>query len=325
MQESDLQRRLRQAIEAGYVSPPQCVELPRDFPFHVATCAVDLPEGCLPPGDALSRRLGVGRGRSREEAACLALLEGVERYSLQYRRDMPAALPPVATVGGDAEPAAREALVLGAPDGALQVTSRGAAAGADFEGAARRAVLELLEQHHAGGPAPPGDRFQRVDAATVGPLAGLAAWLAERYRTLDLRVAQVADGCFVALAASGDLDGGRRTEGSAAGPGLFDTLVHAAEEAVFHWRNMVALDYVGTGIAALSPGDRAELARYRGAAGRAAWPEAALCRQIAGDIVLTAVTGDLMAALARASGRRVRLFDMTQAVIAVPVAKALVG
>lgn len=324
MQASESEARLQRAVREGLLSPPQPVALPRDFPFHIATCAVDLPKGCLPPPGALSRRLAAGCGWGPAEAARLALFEGVERYSLQYQRDMPAALTPFAAAGGAGDPAPVAALALGVPGAAAPASSKGAAAGVGLESAARRAVLELLEHHHAGAPAGPSAAFRRVDPAAVGPLATLASWLDGRYRLLDLRLASF-DGYFVAIAGASDLDGGRRTEGAAAGLGLFDTLVDAAVEAVFHWRNMVALDYAGTAAETLCAEDRAALRRYRGAAGPVTWPKADGAAAVDGDSVLATSTAELMSALVRTSGLRVRLFDMTNAAIGLPVVKALAG
>lgn len=324
MQASESEARLQRAVREGLLSPPQPVALPRDFPFHIATCAVDLPEGCLPPPGALPRRLAAGCGRNPAQAARRALFEGVERFSLQYRRDMPAALRPFAVAGGAGEPAPVAVLALGVPGAAAPANSKGAAAGDALETAARRAVLELLEHHHASAAAGTFAAFRRVDPAAVGRLAALASWLEGRYRLLDLRLAFF-DGYFVAIAGSSDLDGGRRTEGAAAGLGLFDTLIHAAEEAVLHWRNMVALDYAGTAAATLCEEDRMALRRYRGAAGPAPWPEADGAAAIDGDRVLATSTAGLMDTLVRMSGQPVRLFDMTTAAIGLPVVKALVG
>ena len=324
-QDDETQRRLEEAVACGFLSAPQAVDLPVGFPFYVATCAVDLPEGCLSPPGGLARRLGVGRGCSAAEAAYLALLEGVERFSLQYRSDMAVERWPLATAGGAAEPVPVAALALGAPGGSVPSTSRGAAAGADLEGAARRAVLELLEHQRCGWPLAPDAGFRRVDPAGIGRAAALAAWLEDRYRVLDLRLARHGGRHFVALASSSDRDGGRRCEGAAAGLTLFDTLVHAAEEAVFHWRNMVALDYFGTSAAAMTPEDRAEVARYRGAAEQLSWPPMAEPWRVDADLVLETTTSELMDELADASGQRVRLFDLTHPEIGVPVVKAFIG
>lgn len=324
MPETDTEAQLQHAVRCGFVSPPQPIPLPGDFPFRVATCAVELPEGCLPPPGPLTRRLAFGCAERAARAARLALLEGVERYSLQYRQDMPVALTPYAVAGGAAEAAPVATLALGVPGAAAPATSKGAAAGDDLEGAARRAVLELLEQHHAGDPPQPPPAFRCVVPASVAPLAALESWLEGRYRRLDLRVA-TCDDYFVAVAGCSDLDGGRQTEGAAAGLNLFDALAHAAREAVFHWRAMVAFDFAGTAEETLCEDDRAALRRYRGAAGSSAWPEAARWAALDGDRSLATPAGDLMRTLARASGQRVRLFDMTCPAIGLPVVRALLG
>jgi hypothetical protein len=322
VQEAELEERLRRAVQAGRLSPPHPIAQPKGFPFHIATCAVDLPAGCIAPPGSLSRRLGVGCAGTAAGAARLALLEGVERYSLQFHRHMPARLVPFAAVGGTAEPAPVAALALGVPGAHLAVSSKGAAAGADLEAASRRAVLELLEHHRAGAPPWPDGSFLPIDPTPVPPLAAVASWAQDLYRRLDLRLARF-DDHFAALAGFSDLDGGRRTTGSAAGLALYDTLTHAAQEAVFHWRNLVALDHAGTAASTLDEEDRAELARYRGSPPSLPWPEVpALC--VDSDEALTTVSEDLLATLAALTGRRARLFDMTSSEIGVPVVKALV-
>jgi hypothetical protein len=75
----------------------------------------------------------------------------------------------------------------------------------------------------------------------------------------------------------------------------------------------------------MTPEDRAEVARYRGAAEQLSWPPMAEPWRVDADLVLETTTSELMDELADASGQRVRLFDLTHPEIGVPVVKALIG
>jgi hypothetical protein len=185
-------------------------------------------------------------------------------------------------------------------------------------------VLELLEHHHVGDPPWPDGSFRHVDPTPVPELAALVSWAEDLYRRLDLRLARY-DDYFAALAGFSDLDGGRRTTGAAAGLALYDTLIHAAQEAVFHWRNMVALDHAGTTASMLNEENRADFARYRGSPPPRAWPESQAADPLDRDEILTTTSRALMGSLAEASGLRVRLFELTHPAIEVSVVKALTG
>lgn len=327
-QEVALRTRIQKAVEAGLVSPPQVAQCPPGFPFHTATCAVELPDGCVAPRNAFGRRIAVGRSDRQEDAEFFALAEAVERYSLQYHGDLPKVLKPFASSEAPGSAVPVEELCLGAPRALTRVTSVGAAAGLDLETAAQRAILELIENFHVGSKIQPEGLFRAVDLYSLSDLANLMGWLHGQCRVLEGWVARSGEDYFVAYVALSDIDGGRRTAGSAAGLSLRGPLVHAAMEAVFHWRNMVALEYHGAEIDAMSEEDRTLVARYRGAIPRETFPELTKetpALSLEQDIVLSSSPADLMTALSQRTEPPIRLFDMTHPMIGIPVVKALLG
>lgn len=224
------------------------------------------------------------------------------------------------TIGGDAEPVRRVDLAIGAPGRAN--TSVGAAAGRDPEDAVRRAALETLEHLHLGRLRAGSGELVPVDPAAEPAIAAHVAWLSGQFRRLEIRARAFAPGYVVAAVACSDLDGGRRSEGSAARLDRAGAVRAAVEEAIFHWRNMVELEHAAPDVSAMAPDDRARIARYRGAVPRAAWPVPEDAE--VGDRGQADVEG-LLAAVAVVSGRRVRGFDFTTSEVAVPVVKIHLG
>jgi ribosomal protein S12 methylthiotransferase accessory factor YcaO len=268
----------------------------------------------------LSRRVATGRGRTQAEADRLAVAEAAERYSIQYSPTLPAQLPPFVTIGGTADPVATADLTLGAP-GRSNGTA-GAAAGETPEDALRRAALEMLEHLHLARLRSGSGELASVDPAAEPGIAPHVAWLAGQFRRLEIRARAFAPGYVVAVVACTDLDGGRRTEGSAARLGRAGAVLAAAEEAIFHWRNMVELERAAPDLGAMSPDDRARIARYRGALPREPWPASAAAEP--GEAAGADVEG-LLAAVAVVSGRRVRAFDLTAPEVGVPVVRLHLG
>lgn len=224
------------------------------------------------------------------------------------------------TIGGPDDPVATAELTLGAPG--RRNDSIGAAAGETPEDAVRRAALETLEHLHLARLRAGSGELAPVDPAHEPAIAPHAAWLAGQFRGLEVRARAFAPGYVVAVAASADLDGGRRTEGSAARLGRSEAVRAAVEEAMFHWRNMVELERAAPDPSAMAEGDRARIARYRGALPRESWPPAEATDP--GELAGTDVEG-LLAAVAVVSGQRVRAFDLTAPEVGVPVVRIHLG
>lgn len=286
----------------------------------MAVVALALPEGCAPP-EGLAARVGAGTGASRAEAAFRALAEAAERYALQYSPSRPAHLMPVAAAGGPAEAAAISHLTLGAPE-AAGITSRGAAAGKSLSDAADRACLEALEHLTLDGLAAGGEQgFCPVRLPDLDPHR---TYLEGQLRLLSLWMT-AREGYVVAIARTSDRNGGRPTLGSAAGREPRGTALRAVEEAMFLWRNMVEMERRGAAIPTGVAGDAARL--YRGASAAPGW----LAALDAGGAdageppVPRAEPIPLLETVARVSGRRARVFDMTVPTLPVPVARVVLG
>lgn len=310
--------------KSGLVSAPTLSAMPPGFPFSVAICAVSLPPGCAPPSNTLKRRLGVGRANSPEQASFIALAEAAERYSLQFADDRPSTVTPFETAGGSPDRLELDRLALGAPRVGPAVTSVGAAAGETLEDAALRAVLELLEHHHVRSFE--GDRrhLPRVEPLTEG-LGVHRDWLDGQLRRLEFRARRFEPGYWIVLSRCCDYDGGRPTIGTAAGLDPNLTVTAAAEEAIFHWRNMVALESNGVPVTPMNGAERRAFEQYRGAASDG-WPKwRGSARPLMETHRFAADRKLLGQALCRRSGTRLRLFDMTLPEVGVPVVKAHLG
>ena len=83
---------------------------------------------------------------------------------------------------------------------------------------------------------------------------------------LSCLAACFSEGYAFAAVRCSDRDGGRPIFGSAAKPRLEQAVLHAAEEAVFSWRNMIALEHRAALVSTMPPEDRAAVEEYRGAA-----------------------------------------------------------
>ncbi|PZR00846.1 MAG: hypothetical protein DI533_10080 [Cereibacter sphaeroides] len=319
-----IEPRFASAISHRLLSEPMFPPMSEGFPFQIATVAVALPSGCRPPDNALRHRIATGFGESRSEAATKALAEGAERYALQFRHDMPAWFSPLITVGGPVEDAPAHDLALGAPGAKGAVTSVGAASGDSLESAMLRAVLEQLEHLHFERLEQGIPELDDPEPQQLEDVKSISTWLEGQLRRLDLRLGVFAEGYAMAAARCSDLDGGRATAGSAAGCEAGQALRHAAEEAVFHWRNMVALENRGIDVRDLTGADQAHFRRYRGASRASLWPEPVKIAQRLAVLPLPDV-GALMSVLAQQTGRRARIFDMTFPPLGVFTAKCVVG
>lgn len=315
-----MEKLLARACSDDLLSVPHFPALPSGWPFHMAVVALALPAGCAPP-EGLAARVASGAGATRAEAAFRAMMEGAERYALQYSATRPARLEPLATAGGPAEDESVTRLTLGAPEGG-GVTSRGAAAGERLRDAGDRACLETLE-HLALDRLAEGDggAFHKVELAELTPYRG---YLDGQLRRLSLWMA-AGPQHIVAIARTADRNGGRPTIGSAAGQEPRQTALRAVEEAMFLWRNMVEMERRGAPVPPGPGGDAARL--YRGAVPAPGWLDALTASGGEGRAPPRPLTdpAPLLETVARVAGRRARLFDMTVSALPVPVARVVLG
>ena len=250
------------------------------------------------------------------------MLEAVERYSQQYSNSRPDELIPFLTVNGADDPVAQDKITLGAPTTNGQVTSAGTAAGRSLPDAAGRAVLEALEHHYlARLSGPNGSALSSHDEEAT--LSDCKRWLEGQMRHLSCYLHTGADHVF-ALCECRDADGGRPTRGSAAAHDPATALLSAAQEAIAHWRNMVALEHNAVPRDQFSGAELDALLTYRGTV--PLHPPTATPTVRGTVLADSPATPDRLAdTLAQLSGLRVRLVDLTVPEIGIPVVRVALG
>jgi hypothetical protein len=296
-------------VNKGLVSEPVYPVLPETFPLRIAVSAAKLTSECAPPSGGLGHRVGIGVSDTADSAGMIALMEAVERYSLQHSSRMPRKYHPQVTLGGAAEPITYERLALGVPEAKYPVSTRGAASGFDLQSASRRASYECYEHHVREQLMTCGGGTSLIGVEKIDALKEIASYLEARLRRLTLRgVIDNRGLAFVACVCS-DMNGGRPTTGYAAGDELDWVSVKAAREAILQWRNMIELERNCISLEPLSKNDLEIVEGYRGAARLPEWLDA--------DGEPWALQGrieshdDPLAALHVVTGQRVRLFDLS--------------
>nr|AGD93222.1 hypothetical protein orf203 [uncultured bacterium] len=253
----------------GLIGEPRAVTLPPSCPVSIFVCPVRLPVGCLPPG-TMPGRIGAGSALDADTARNLCLLEGVERYSLQYRADDPPELTSAVMTGARQISRPIDTLRLGHPSqrtGGPVVDSRGCSVGANLPDAALRGLLELTEHDALGIWRGSPERFYEIDPRGLEPtLDGLLSWLgANGFRSRIFEHLHIS-GATAYVAVCSDADGGRPATGSAAGLDARRAAAHACVESVVAWFNLAAILKNPSRIDDLPPDDRLDVDIYRGTA-----------------------------------------------------------
>lgn len=250
------------------IGVPQPAPVPASLPLHLSICQVALPAACLPPPGPIASRFGAGAASDQATAEALCLLEGIERYSLQYQAHDPANCDAVAV--GESSRASRPSHVLrlGHPaqrDGAPPADSRGCAVGASLADAALRGLLELVEADAEACWARGEGEFRPVAAPALGAEASpLSDALREHGLALRTELALHASGTAVAVSVCSRPDGSQPATGSAAAVEPSGASQHAAIEAVVAWFNQSEMARMSAPLDHMSPGDRAAVAQFRG-------------------------------------------------------------
>jgi len=324
MQQIPIDDLLVAARQNGFISAAHFQQLPDGFPFYVAVSAIDLPDGCVAPDNTAKRRVAVGKDKDKGKAGFLAQMEAAERYSIQFGNDLPERYSPFRSFG--AEPCEQDVskLTIAAPTTNGEVRSIGAAAGHDLDDAARRAVLELLEHHHIDtqGFSPPG--WHHVRAGDVPGIADLSNWVDGQLRVLDCRYRWYETGYAVAICDCRDFGGGRRILGHSARTSLVAAISNAVSEAIFHWRNMIALEFHGRPASAFSGYDLELFETYRGYRAMEPWQETK-AEAFADAGPSGADIHDLVGAYTKATGQALHFFDFTHPKLGIPVVRAVPG
>jgi ribosomal protein S12 methylthiotransferase accessory factor YcaO len=215
-------------------------------------------------------RIGAGSALDADTARNLCLLEGIERYSLQFRTGDPESLASIAMpdVRRISRPIGR--LRLGHPSldsHAPIADSRGCSVGAGLADAALRGLLELAEHDALEIWRARPDRFREVEPKGVTEaLDQLLAWLDTNGFRLRVFEHRHGSGAIAYVAVCSDAAGKKPATGSAAGLDARSTAVHACVESVVAWLNFAEIEKNPSRIEVLSPEDRLAVESYRGAA-----------------------------------------------------------
>lgn len=260
------------AIAAGSVGAligePRVAALPSQCPASIFICPVRLPDGCLPPGP-MPCRIGAGSALDSGTARGLCLLEGIERYSLQFRAGDPESLASTAMPGTRDVSLPIEKLRLGHPsqrNGGPITDSRGCSVGADLADAALRGLLELAEHDALGIWRSNPDRFHEVDPrGLTDALDGLLAWLEANGFRSRIFAHRHNSGATAYVGVCSGAAGDRPATGTAAGIDARRAAVHACVESVVAWFNLAEIEKNLSRIDDLPPEDRLDIEIYRGA------------------------------------------------------------
>lgn len=326
-----MREKIQKVIESGLVSRPQLQRLPEGIPIHAAICALHLPSGCLPPLSGAPRRVASGCSFDATGAEFLALAEATERYSLQFSHDRPRRLIPIETLVGKDESCSIDDLTIGAPTTNGSVNSKGCAAGATMEEAVLRAALEAYEHVVLRGFYE-GNLEANLITGDCQELSDLRTWLTSQYRALSHCVYQSSSGLTTVRSCCSDFDGGRPTFGSSASFSLEEAIVASSLEAVFHWRNMVAMENQGTKIGSGNSDEAHAVKLYRGVytnkhteiLGTIGIQEIQK-NQVTASQTISNSMYEALDELCRLSRQRVRVFNMTKDEISIPVVRILIG
>lgn len=253
----------------AWIGEPSRVTLHPLCPVSIFVCPVGLPRGCHPP-DAMRCRIGAGSALDAATARNLCLLEGIERYSLQFREGDPTKLASTAIPGALEVSRPIDSLRLGYPPldaDAPIADSRGCSVGIDLADAALRGLLELAEHDALEIWRTGRDRFQEVaPGGFADSLGDLLVWLGANGFRLRVFEHRHRSGATAYVGVCSDAAGERPATGSAAGLDARRAAVHACVESVVAWLNFAEIAKKPSRVAALSPEDRLAVDIYRGVA-----------------------------------------------------------
>jgi ribosomal protein S12 methylthiotransferase accessory factor YcaO len=261
----------------AWIGEPRLATLPTQCPISIFVCPVRLPAGCNPPA-VMKRRIGAGSALDAATARDLCLLEGIERYSLQFRAGDPESLASVAMPGARKTSRPIGRLRLGHEVHSV-TDSRGCSVGRDLTDAALRGLLELAEHDALEIWRASPDLFHEVTPSGLDPaLDGLLAWLeANRFRSI-LFEHRHKSGAIAYVGICSGAAGDRPATGSAAGLDGRRAAIHACVESVVAWFNFSEIAKSPSRIDDLPPDDRLDVETYLGIARMPEFPPGAALR-----------------------------------------------
>ncbi|WP_204114990.1 YcaO-like family protein [Shimia biformata] len=310
------------AEKMGCITSASLSKMPSDAPLAVSVRLINTRNGSLPPANPMGRRVATGVGATPEQAALLSGFEAIERYSLQFDNRLTDRMHSFWSSKGMPVIRGRAELALGAPEAGLTVSSKGAAAGPDRDGAARSAIFELFEHACVDRLMTRPGELVEIDPNEIGELGAVNAWLDGQLRRLRLFAwRNPKAGVFVAARCS-DVTGHRATQGTAFSFSSGQAAVGATHEAVTYWRNMVSLEDRGIDLASLEQADADAIRAYRGALPQAFLGDGSSAGSVPTDHPERDFK-DLARAYSDCWGGSLALFDFTVPEIGLPVVKAV--
>lgn len=187
--------------------------------------------------------------------ACL--LEGIERYSIQYHAGDPFELASIGISGAGKIVLPANVLLLGHPaqqDGVEAADSRGCSVGRDLPDAALRGLLELAENDAVDRWLDGQELFHLTEDATADSrFEFLSSWAHRSGLALRIGEHRHVSGALVSIAVCSEVTGSRPAFGSAAGLDRTETIMRACLEAVSTWFNLGAIGRRGRELEHLSP------------------------------------------------------------------------
>jgi len=313
---------LLDCVNSGLISKPVFPTLPEHFPLRIAISAAKLTDDCAPPPGGIGHRVGIGVSDTNESAALIAMMEATERYSLQYSTDSPEVFSPIRTLGGKAEPLGRDRIMLGSPATGYQVTTRGAASGPNLPFAVKHAAYECYEHYVRDHLSIAGGGAGIIEVSQIQALSQIAFYLTARLRRINLLMYPRQHGLVFIACICSDIDGGRPTTGFAAGEDLSQVAAKAAREAILQWRNMIELERNCISVEPLSDQDLEVVQIYRGVAPLQGWLRA-VERMTVSNKTNAKPLEDPLEAVHNATGRRVRLFDVSNHRTRIPTVRVV--
>lgn len=293
------------------------------MPLFLSAVALGLPEGCTTYDSRKPYRTAVGVGWTREDADYLACIEAIERYSIQFSQDAPKAFDCFKSSAGKLKSFPAETVMIGVPRDPYSVTDIGCAAGPTREFASKKAILELLEHHHHARLFCGTDRLALIEPGKFEIFDPLLEWLTDQLRIVDVRVSLHSDAYCFAICACSDLDGARRTEGTAVATSIQEAVQSALFEAVSFWRNMIDLEKNALPLQEVTDIERQAIRFYRGADNRPKWPTYKEIFSENDTLLSTRSTGHLLQLASDEMQKDLHLVDLTDIEIGTPVVRCL--
>ena len=315
-----MKKALEAAMKHGKISAPSIFAVSDTFPLTISITSISPQSGCTPACNALGKRIATGCAKNKTDAVFLSMVEGVERYCIQYSDSRENLLNPFLSTNSEINNIPQSQICIGSP-AYPNNDSIGSAAGSSREFASENALLECLEHYHIKNNA---SEFFELNLHSLPPLEYLVEWLESQFRILKIQIYESDLGYYTARCVCSDFDGSRSTVGTAAAQDVNVAIFKAASESVVFWRNMVSLENSCVHIESLNEDEKTAIREYRGVSIRT--PFVANTHRVKTVLKKTSHKNSLslsklMKRLAVLENSDICLFDMTDPLLTIPVVK----